>query len=125
MNGTFRRAPAALALMGACALSIACGRAGPTDAQTTAAVKSNMVSDPLLKDSVPKIDVETKRHVVTLMGTVPSDRAKSRALVAARRAKGVTEIVDLLQVQGRRAATLPAAGHEAPPEKARTTDGGR
>ena len=53
----------------------------------------------LLKDS--KIDVDSKDHVVTLKGTVGSNKAKARAVEIARGTEGVARVIDQLVVNAR------------------------
>jgi hyperosmotically inducible protein len=67
-----------------------------TDAWITSRVHSKFIGEDLLKDS--DINVDTKDHVVTLRGTVPSAAAKSRAISEAKEVEGVKSVVDHLTV---------------------------
>jgi hyperosmotically inducible periplasmic protein len=67
-----------------------------TDAWITSRVHSKFIGEDLLKDS--DINVDTKDHVVTLRGTVPSAAAKSRAISQAKEVEGVKSVVDHLTV---------------------------
>jgi osmotically-inducible protein OsmY len=66
------------------------------DAWITSKVKWFFVDEPLLDGS--KIDVDTKRRVVTLDGKVPSDDARARAVELANDADGVDKVIDKLKV---------------------------
>jgi hyperosmotically inducible protein len=69
------------------------------DATVTAAVKSQLVMDKAA--NLTRIDVDTDRGVVHLNGIVDSSEQKARAQELARRVKGVTKIVNDLQVARR------------------------
>ena len=68
-----------------------------TDAGVTTVVKTKFLADPTIAGL--KIDVDTKDHVVTLTGTVPSDADKTHAVEVARKTDGVNSVVDNLKVQ--------------------------
>ena len=68
-----------------------------TDAGVTAVVKTKFLADPGIAGL--KIDVDTKDHVVTLTGTVPSAADKTHAVDVARSTDGVNSVVDNLKVQ--------------------------
>jgi hyperosmotically inducible periplasmic protein len=67
-----------------------------TDSWITSRVHSKFIGEDLLKDS--DINVDTKDHVVTLRGTVPSAAAKARAISEAKEVEGVKSVVDHLSV---------------------------
>ena len=59
-------------------------------------VHSEFVNEDLLSGS--NIDVDVKNGVVTLQGTVTSERGRARALELARRNDGVKNVVDQLRI---------------------------
>src|SRR5688500_10516249 len=89
----------ALALIIAAALTAACGKTvGETidDTTITTRVKTAMLNDPAVGGM--RIDVDTYKGVVTLSGRVKSDGERQQALAIARRASGVVEVKDSLQI---------------------------
>jgi|GEM_PF-2614457 len=76
----------------------AVGTAGAavTDGWITTKVKSSFVGVDALEGS--NIDVDTKDHVVTLRGTVPSENAKNRAVTIAKKVDGVTSVKSELKI---------------------------
>jgi hyperosmotically inducible protein len=68
-----------------------------TDAGVTTAVKTQFLADPAIGGL--KIDVDTKDHVVTLTGAVPSEADKTHAVDTARKTDGVNSVVDNLKIQ--------------------------
>jgi len=70
-----------------------------TDGWITTKVSGKFVDETLLKDS--KINVDSKDHVVTLKGTVGSNKAKARAVEIARGTEGVVRVNDQLVVNAR------------------------
>jgi len=70
-----------------------------TDGWITTKVNAKFVDEALLKDS--KINVDSKDHVVTLKGTVGSNKAKARAVEIARGTEGVVRVNDQLVVNAR------------------------
>ena len=69
------------------------------DATVTAAVKSQLVMDKTA--NLTRIDVDTNNGVVYLNGTVDSSEQKARAAELARRVKGVSKVVNNLQLARR------------------------
>ncbi len=67
-----------------------------TDAWITTKVKSAFMGDDPLEGS--SIDVDTKNHVVTLKGTVPSEAARAHAVKEATQIEGVKRVVDQLRI---------------------------
>lgn len=63
----------------------------------TAKIKSKMALDDTIKGS--RIDVDTADGVVTLSGTVGSERERQRALQLARETEGVRSVTDNLRVR--------------------------
>ena len=73
--------------------SVACSQ---TDAGITAAIKTKLAADDEVK--AYQIDVDTKDKVVTLNGTVDTPSARTRANEIARGQKGVSDVVDNINV---------------------------
>ena len=69
------------------------------DATVTASVKSQLVMDKTA--NLTRIDVDTNNGVVYLNGTVDSTEQRARAAELARRVKGVSKVVNNLQVARR------------------------
>jgi len=67
------------------------------DATITGSVKSKLAADKV--SSLTRIDVDTNNGVVSLNGVVESPEQKSRAAQIAEDTKGVTRVVNNLQVQ--------------------------
>jgi hyperosmotically inducible protein len=67
------------------------------DATITASVKSKLVADTV--SNLTRVDVDTNRGTVYLIGTVTSPEQKTRAEQLAWQAKGVKSVVNNLQVQ--------------------------
>ena len=99
-------------LLCALALSFTTSVYAQTDAALTAAVKTKLAADDVVKAS--NINVSTDGHVVTLTGTVASKAEKDRALTVARATSGVTSVVDKLTIKG----VAPAPGGKTVAEKA-------
>jgi osmotically-inducible protein OsmY len=66
------------------------------DTTITTRVKTAMLNDPSIGSL--KIDVDTFKGVVTLSGTVKSQAERDKAIELARKASGVTNVKDALQV---------------------------
>ena len=69
--------------------TVACGE---TDAGITTSVKSALAADETVK--AYQIDVDTSEGVVTLSGAVETADAKRQAVLVAREAAGVRDVVD-------------------------------
>src|SRR4029079_16524435 len=67
-----------------------------TDAWFNTKIHTNMMNEPLLKDS--DINVDVKDHMVTLKGTVTSAAGKARAGEMAKTTEGVKGVNNLLAV---------------------------
>jgi osmotically-inducible protein OsmY len=67
-----------------------------TDAWLNTKIHTNMMNEPLLKDS--DINVDVKDHMVTLKGTVTSAAGKARAGEIAKTTEGVKGVNNLLAV---------------------------
>lgn len=96
-----------LALVLALPLVAACGKTvgeAIDDTTITTRVKTAMLNDPTVGGL--GIDVDTFKGAVTLTGRVKSQAEKDQAIALARRASGVTEVKDALQVIPE--ATAPA-----------------
>lgn len=66
------------------------------DATITGKVKASLIKDDLVK--ARNINVDTKRGVVTLSGTVASDAELRQALTLARQTSGVVEVQSNLNI---------------------------
>jgi len=66
------------------------------DAAITASVKSQLVADKA--SNLVRVDVDTNQGVVYLNGTVESPEQKVRAEELARRVRGVSGVVNNLQI---------------------------
>jgi hyperosmotically inducible protein len=88
-------------VMGACKTATGGRTAGDTvdDATITAAVKSKLVADKA--SNLTRVNVDTTNGVVQLNGSVDTAAQKARAEQLAREARGVTRVVNNLQVQPR------------------------
>jgi hyperosmotically inducible periplasmic protein len=95
-----------ISLCGAALLATACAQ---TDAGITTSVKSQLVKDDTVK--ARQIDVTTRDHVVTLTGEVNTQEEEARALQIARSTRGVSSVVDRIEVGPR----APRAGEAQPP----------
>ena len=78
------------------------GACSQTDTGITTAVKTKLAADPDVK--AYQIDVDTKNKVVTLSGNVDTAMAKSKAVQIAQATKGVSSVIDNVQVTGAVAA---------------------
>lgn len=85
------------AFLGALAAAVAAVACAPTDADTTAKVKSNLTADTTVKAA--SIDVSVQKKIVTLTGTVDTAAIKEQAVVVARKTDGVGEVVDQIVVK--------------------------
>ena len=74
-----------------------------SDAGVTTAVKSKLAADDTVK--AYRIDVDTKDKVVTLKGEVDTAAAKDRAVEIAKATEGVRDVVDVLVIAPKPAAT--------------------
>jgi len=70
------------------------------DGLITDRVRQRLVSDPEIKGY--KVEVETKNGVVTLAGTVETERARAKAEKVTRKVAGVKSVVNKLRVEGPR-----------------------
>lgn len=70
------------------------------DGLITDRVRQRLFSDPEIKGYT--VDVETKNGVVTLTGTVESERAKTKADKITRKVSGVKSVVNKLRIEGPR-----------------------
>jgi hyperosmotically inducible periplasmic protein len=68
------------------------------DAATTAKIKADILSDPLLK--VSQLNVITTNGVVTLSGVVDSQQSIDRAMQITQSVKGLKSIENGLTVKG-------------------------
>jgi hyperosmotically inducible protein len=67
-----------------------------TDGWITTRVKGDFVKEDALKGS--DVHVDTKNHVVTLTGTVPTAEGRARAVAIAKGIEGVNNVVDKLTI---------------------------
>ena len=96
----------ATSLLGIAAFVVSMAACSQSDPGITTAVKSKLAADDTVK--AYKIDVDTKDAVVTLKGTVDNTEAKTRAVEVARSTKGVTDVIDQLNVAPPAVATSGA-----------------
>jgi BON domain len=88
----------------------------PDDQAITSDVQASLFSDPVLKTR--DIRVSSENGVVTLSGAVGTDLEKAAAVRLAVKVKGVSQVVDQLEVQ----TTVAEAGSEPPTEEAPAQD---
>lgn len=67
-----------------------------TDASITSAVKASLLADTLIE--AYRINVDTKKRVVYLKGSVPDKVSMIRAIDKAQQIKGVRTVVNMLMV---------------------------
>ena len=67
-----------------------------TDASVTADIKERLDASQLLRHA--DVDISTASGVVTLVGVVPSEFAKSRAIELAKSTPGVVRVNDMLRL---------------------------
>ncbi|HVG56695.1 MAG TPA: BON domain-containing protein [Vicinamibacterales bacterium] len=82
------------------AFTVACSQ---TDAGITTAVKSKLAADDMVK--AYKVDVDTQHKVVTLSGEVETAAQREHAVMIARNTRGVSNVIDHLQVSPTAATT--------------------
>lgn len=80
--------------------TVACGQ---TDAGITTDVKTKLAADDTVK--AYQIDVDTQDKIVTLSGNVDTIAAREQAVLVARQADGVRDVVDNLRVADAAATT--------------------
>lgn len=67
-----------------------------TDASITSEVKAKLLADDQIK--AYNINVDTKRRIVYLKGSVPTRHARSRAVAKAKSIRGVRGVVNMLRI---------------------------
>jgi osmotically-inducible protein OsmY len=67
-----------------------------TDASVTADIKARLDASELLRHA--DVDISTASGVVTLVGVVPSEFAKSRAIELAKSTPGVVRVNDMMRL---------------------------
>ena len=82
-------------LIAACAVSLATAGCGQSDTVTNRNVKAKLLD---ASQQTREVYVMTRDGVVTLSGTVESPKAKEMAVRLARETKGVTDVIDLIDV---------------------------
>ena len=70
-----------------------------TDGWITSRIKTKFMADDTLQSS--SINVDTRDHVVTLKGAVPTEAARTKAMEMAKEVEGVDRVVDALKVVGK------------------------
>jgi len=95
-------------------LTVAGCTKAPNDAGIVTNIKSQMFSDPQLKDS--SLQVTSNKGVVTIAGTVTSDAARLDAYKIATQMAGVTKVNDQMTVQPPAPPETPVAAES--PKKA-------
>jgi hypothetical protein len=99
----------------AVALAAGCAKKAD-DAALVTNIKSQMFSDPQLKDS--SLQVTSSQGKVTLSGTVPSDAAHLEAYKIASQTAGVANVVDQITVESAQAPPEPEIASAATAEPA-------
>jgi hypothetical protein len=87
-------------LLIAALVATACGHTVTTtidDATITTKVKTALLNEPDV--AIARIEVETVKGVVTLTGRVKSKEDEAKAIAAARKIQGVTDVKSNLQIQ--------------------------
>lgn len=87
------------------ALMAGCARR-PDDAAIVTNIKSQMFSDPQLKNA--SVQVTSDKGQVTLSGTIPSDAARYDAYKIATQTAGVSKVNDQTAIENAQAAPPPA-----------------
>ncbi len=82
----------------ALAIAVATSACGQSDAGITTNIKSKFAADDVVQAN--DINVTTRDKVVTLSGRVETPAAKEQAIMIARQADGVVDVVDQLSVSG-------------------------
>lgn len=111
------RSVLSIAVLGALLTTGGCTKA-PDDAGIVTNIRSQMFSDPQLKDS--SLQVTSNKGVVTVAGTVASDAARLDAYKIATQTAGVTKVNDQMSVQPAEAtppAETAAANTPPPPPR--------
>jgi osmotically-inducible protein OsmY len=83
-------------LIAALALATATAACGPSDTVTNRNVRAKLLD---ASQQTRQVFVMTKDGVVTLSGTVDSPKAKEMAVRLARETSGVTDVIDLIDVE--------------------------
>src|SRR6478672_9268945 len=96
-----------LGVLGTAIFVVGCSQ---SDSGITTSVKAKLVADDMVK--ARNINVDTRDHVVTLMGTVQSPTEENRAIEIARNTKGVADVVDRLSVVSAEPGAAPTTGIE-------------
>ena len=86
-----------LLILLACAAPVVAGSEETKDGIITDQVRRRLVSDPDVKGYTVK--VETKEGVVTLSGTVETEKAKSKTEKLTKKVRGVKGVVNKLRVE--------------------------
>jgi osmotically-inducible protein OsmY len=84
------------AFVAACALAVSVAACGPSDTVTNRNVKAKLLD---ASQQTREVYAMTKDGVVTLSGTVESPKAKELAVRLARETRGVTDVIDLIDVE--------------------------
>ena len=110
------RSVLSITLLGALLTIGGCTKA-PDDSGIVTNIKSQMFSDPQLKDS--SLQVTSSKGVVTIAGTVTSDAARLDAYKIATQTAGVTKVNDQMTVQSAELApSTEQSAANAPPSPA-------
>jgi osmotically-inducible protein OsmY len=78
------------------AFALSAAACGPSDTVTNRNVKAKLLD---ASQDTRDVFAMTKNGVVTLSGTVESEKSKALAVRLARDTKGVTDVVDLIDVE--------------------------
>jgi osmotically-inducible protein OsmY len=90
------------ALIAAIAMTLTVAACGPSDTVTNRNVKAKLLD---ASQQTRAVYTMTRDGVVTLSGTVESPKAKELAVRLARETRGVTDVIDLIDVEGPAATT--------------------
>jgi hypothetical protein len=85
----------------------------PNDQAITSDIQTKLFEDPVLKTR--DIRVTSENSVVTLNGIVSTELEKAAAVRLAGKVKGVSQVVDQLEIQASAAETAPAPTEAEPP----------
>jgi len=84
-------------LLAAVAVPVAADKESQSDGAITDRVRQRLFSDPDIKGYT--VEVETKDRVVTLAGTVESEKARVKAEKLTKKVQGVKSVVNKLRVE--------------------------
>jgi hyperosmotically inducible protein len=110
-----------LSMLAPVVFAVGCSQSDPG---ITTAVKTQLAADEVVK--ARNINVDTRKRVVTLTGTVQSQQEETKALQIARSTKGVADVVDNITIgSSSEPGSAPTTGRvgETPASEAMTDAG--